>query len=126
LTAGLTDKPEVRRGSARLAWRRLLLRPHPGGELSWAAGAYHCVRGPITTGWRQSGDRFEFSAKLPPNLTASVRIPSENPSAVRDLGGNPPADIAEFPGAAGVRQAVFEVGSGAHHFTGPPLHQPHS
>ncbi len=44
---------------------RLLLRPHPGGELSWAAGAYYSVRGPITTGWRHCGDRFEFSAELP-------------------------------------------------------------
>jgi len=103
---------------------RLLLRPHPGGQLSWAAGAYHSVRGPITTGWRQSGDRFEFSAELPPNVTASVRIPSGDPGEVRDLSGHPPRDIAEFPGAAGVREAVFEVGSGTHRFSGPPVPQP--
>jgi alpha-L-rhamnosidase len=100
---------------------RLLLRPHPGGELRWAAGAYHCVRGPITTGWRQSGDRFEFSAELQPNVTASVRIPSDDPGKVRDLSGHPPTDIAEFPGAAGIGEAVFEVGSGAHQFSGPRI-----
>ena len=29
------------------------------------------------------------------------------------------AGVADFPGAAGVREAVFEVGSGSHEFTGP-------
>ena len=86
----------------------LLLRPHPGDELSWASGAYHSVRGPISTRWRQSAGRFEFSAEPPPNVTASVRIPSGDPAEVRDLSGDPPRDIAELPGSAGVREAVFD------------------
>lgn len=105
-------------GSA--GFSRLLLRPHPGTPLSWAAGAYHSVRGPIATRWEQSADRFEFTAELPPNVTASVRIPSNDPGQVRDLGGHPPKGIAEFPGASGIREAVFEVGSETHQFSGPP------
>ncbi len=103
---------------------RLVLRPHPGGQLSWASGSYQSVRGPVATRWQQSGDRFEFAADLPPNVTASVRIPSDDASQVRDASGNPPADIVEFPGAGGIREAVFEVGSGPHQFAGPPMTQP--
>jgi MFS family permease len=33
----------------------------------------------------------------------------------------PPAGLAAFPGAAGIQEAVFEVGSGTHQFSGPPL-----
>ena len=57
--------------------------------------------------------------ELPPNVTASVRIPSARAAEVRDAAGNPPASFASFPGAAGAQEAVFHVGSGAHEFTGP-------
>ena len=97
-----------------------MLRPHPGGQLSWASGCYQSVRGPIVTRWRRSADRFTYSVELPPNTTASVRIPSDDASNVRDADGGPPMSLAEFPGASGISEAVFEVGSGTHEFSGPP------
>jgi len=100
---------------------RLLVRPHPGGTLTWARGRYQSVRGPVAGGWRRDGGRFTFRLELPPNVTASVRIPSDDPGAVRDGRGAPPAAVAAFPGAPGAREAVFGVGSGSHQFTGPAL-----
>jgi alpha-L-rhamnosidase len=100
---------------------RLVLRPHPGGQLGWARGCYRSVRGPVTAGWEKSGGAFVFRAQLPPNVTASVRIPSDDAPAVRDAAGNPPSAVADFPGALGVREAVFEVGSGSHEFRGPAM-----
>jgi hypothetical protein len=38
---------------------------------------------------------------------------------VRDGTGAAPAAVASFPGAPDTGEAVFEVGSGAHIFTGP-------
>ena len=72
---------------------QLLLRPHPGGPLSWARGSYRCVRGTITAGWERSGDRLEYRVSVPPNVTATVRVP-------------------------GVEETVFHVGPGTHSFTG--------
>lgn len=115
-------EPET--GSA--GFHRLILRPHPGDQLSWAAGAYESVRGSIRTRWEHSGGRFTFDAELPPNVTASVRIPSADAAQVRDAGGRPPAGLAAFPGASGVQEAVFEVGSGPHHFSGPAMTYPPS
>ena len=37
---------------------RLVVRPHPGGQLTWARGSYQSVRGLITSGWRSHGERF--------------------------------------------------------------------
>ena len=98
---------------------RLLLRPHPGSPLSWARGSYQSVRGLISTSWTRSGDQLAFRAQIPPNVTASIRIPSSRAADVRDAGGNPPATLASFPGASGIQEAVFDVGSGSHEFTGP-------
>jgi alpha-L-rhamnosidase len=100
---------------------QLLLRPHPGGSLDWARGSYQSVRGRIRAGWRQERGRFTYWAELPPNVTATVRIASDQPAEVRDAAGNPPSAIASFPGADGTQEAVFGVGSGTHEFSGPAL-----
>jgi alpha-L-rhamnosidase len=100
-----------------------VLRPHPGGQLSWASGCYQSVRGPIVTRWQRSADRFTFSVELPPNVAASVRIPGDDASNVRDADGGPPTGLAEFPGTSGISEAVFEVGSGTHEFSGSSMAQ---
>jgi alpha-L-rhamnosidase len=100
---------------------QLLLRPHPGGSLDWARGSYQSVRGRVRAGWQRDHGRLTYWAELPPNVTATVRIASDQPAEVRDAAGNPPAAIAGFPGARDAQEAVFEVGSGAHEFSGPAL-----
>ncbi|MGH3299536.1 MAG: alpha-L-rhamnosidase C-terminal domain-containing protein, partial [Trebonia sp.] len=97
---------------------RLLLRPHPGDPLRWARGSYMSVRGTVSTSWERSGGRFTFRAEVPPNVRASVRVPSARAAGVRDAAGNPPATVDSFPGAVGVEEAVFTVGPGSHEFTG--------
>ncbi|HEU5384944.1 MAG TPA: hypothetical protein VFV73_03505 [Streptosporangiaceae bacterium] len=75
---------------------------------------------PPAAGDRDDG-RSTFSLDLPPNVTASVRIPSDDPAAVRDRAGAGPVSLAGYPGAPGAQEAVFAVGPGAHEFTGPAL-----
>ena len=43
---------------------------------------------------------------------------------VRDAAGNPPSALASYPGAADAQEAVFQVGSGAHEFSGPGDERP--
>jgi alpha-L-rhamnosidase len=105
-------------------FRHLVMRPHPGGQLSQVSGAYHSVRGPISSRWQRDDTTFTFRVSLPPNVTASVRVPSADAAAVRDAAGGAPARITAYPGAAGAQEAVFEVGSGCHEFTGPVLEAP--
>ena len=113
---GIDQEP----GSA--GFQRLLIRPHPGGSLRWARGSYSSVRGLISSAWQLDADQFRFQIQIPPNVAASVRIPSADGSGVLDATGCGPAEIASFPGAAGAQEAVFEVGSGTHEFTGPVPH----
>jgi alpha-L-rhamnosidase len=102
----------------RAGFERLILRPHPGGSLRSARGSYRCVRGLISSAWERRDGAFTLRVELPPNVTASVRVPSADPAGVRDAHGGQPAGIADFPGAPGAREAVFEVGSGMHEFSG--------
>jgi hypothetical protein len=50
-----------------------------------------------------------------------VHIPSSDACEVRDVNGHRPAATANFPGAIGVNEAVFEVGPGIHQFAGPTM-----
>ena len=103
---------------------RLVLRPHPGGVLRSARGSYRSVRGTVSSGWQLDGGQFRFRVEVPPNVTASVRVPSADPALVRDGAGGQPDAIAGFPGVPGAREAVFQVGSGAHEFSGPAMQAP--
>jgi alpha-L-rhamnosidase len=98
---------------------RLLIRPQAGGQLDWARGSYQSVRGPVMTSWQRSDDRFTLRVELPPNTTASVRLPSGLPSDARHNGTRPPVGIERYPGSRGGQEAVFEIGSGVHEFCCP-------
>lgn len=104
-----------------VGFNRLVLRPHPGGSLTFARGCFRSVRGEIATSWALESGRFSFSVRIPPNARASVRIPSAEPAAVLDGAGRGPASVADYPGQTGQREAVFEVGSGEYTFSGPAL-----
>ena len=98
---------------------RLLIRPHPGGSLTAASGSYRSVRGLIRTGWQRADGTFRFNLEIPPNASACIRVPSSDARSVRDGTGAPPDGVAGYPGLPGVQEAVFEVGSGTHQFSGP-------
>jgi len=100
---------------------RLVMRPHPGGSLSHARGSFCSVRGEISSAWERKGGRFTLDIQVPPNVRASVRVPSAAPADVVEAGGSGPARVAEYPGAVGQHEAVFEVGSGRYSFSGPEL-----
>ncbi|WP_433191471.1 hypothetical protein [Actinoallomurus sp. CA-150999] len=51
----------------------------------------------------------------------SVHVPSADPASVRDAHGGGPAMVGDYPGAPGAAEAVFEVASGSHEFSGPGL-----
>jgi alpha-L-rhamnosidase len=102
-------------------FNRLVLRPHPGGSLSFARGSFRSVRGEIATSWALESGRFTFSVRVPSNVQASVRVPSAEPSAVVDGAGRGPTRVENYPGETGQREAVFEIGPGEYSFSGNAL-----
>ncbi len=75
-------------------------------------------RGKISSAWRVEDDRFVLQVTLPANTTATVHLPSAEPSAVTE-GGLPlhEADDVELLRADGV-EVVFFIGSGRYEFVG--------
>ena len=106
------------------AYKRFILRPEPGGDLTWARGAYHSIHGRIETEWRIDGSRITLNLTVPANTSATLYVPTSDSDGVTE-GGMPAAK------ADGVRfikaedgAAVYNLGAGQYKFVAKRAPQP--
>ena len=59
-------------------FRHFILKPLPGGSLTWAKGSFNSISGRIETSWKLENGKFEYSFTVPPNTTATVFIPAKS------------------------------------------------
>ncbi|MBI4890147.1 MAG: family 78 glycoside hydrolase catalytic domain, partial [Acidobacteria bacterium] len=88
-------------------YRKLLIHPTPG-SLEWVRAEYVSIRGRIAVSWRQQGGRFEIELTVPPNVSATVAIPSSSPVAAQ-----PGVKFREMKGG----RAWLAVSSGTYRFS---------
>jgi hypothetical protein len=67
--AGIAPEPGTR------AWRRVILQPHPVGDLESAGASYDSPRGRIVCRWKRAGQEIVIDAVLPPGVSGEVRQP---------------------------------------------------
>jgi alpha-L-rhamnosidase len=96
------------------AYRELLLRPTPGGHLTWARAEQETARGLVACGWSIENDRLTVSATVPPGCTAILLIPTSDPGGVHAAGT--PGVLRAEPSAAGL---TLRLTSGRYTFTTP-------
>lgn len=95
---------------AQPGFARVVIRPRPGGGLTWARAAYRTMHGRLACAWRVAAGRVTLEVTIPPAATATVHVPArdvtvDDPTGVRPLGRLAEAD-------------VFAVGPGTYVFTG--------
>jgi alpha-L-rhamnosidase len=57
-------------------FKKIILKPQPAGDLTWAKGSYYSVRGEIASEWKLADGQFSWKVRIPPNTTAIVYVPS--------------------------------------------------
>jgi alpha-L-rhamnosidase len=60
---------------AASGYRKLAIAPHPLRGLGWARTAHETPYGRAEVGWARRGDTIVVDAVVPPNITATVRLP---------------------------------------------------
>lgn len=60
-------------------FRRITVRPRPGGELTWARTAHETPYGRASVEWRAEDGAFTLRAEVPPNTTAEILLPDGSP-----------------------------------------------
>lgn len=100
-------------------YKHIIFQPRPGGGLTFAHATYHSLYGEIASGWQLADGTFMLIVTLPPNTSATVRLPGAVSERVTE--GGQTLNVVE--GVRQVRQegntTVIEVGSGTYTFAYP-------
>jgi alpha-L-rhamnosidase len=56
-------------------WKRALIRPSPGGTVTWAEVSHVTPYGKLSCKWRIRGQQLAVDVEVPPNTTARVELP---------------------------------------------------
>jgi len=84
-------------------FRDIAIRPHPSSMVPRAAARYESMAGPIGVEWAVAGDQLDLKVEIPPNATATVRVPTDDPAGVKE-GGRP------VRGAEGIEEMQIRPG----------------
>ena len=63
-----------------------VLRPRPGGGLTWAKTSFQSMHGEIATSWEISKGRIHLDVVIPPNTAADVHVPADGEATIHRLG----------------------------------------
>ena len=91
----------------RPGYQHFTVQPQPGGRLTHARAALDSIHGHLESGWERTADGFTFRVTVPPNATATLRLPAADLAAVLD------ADGLVCQGVTAGR-AVFDAGAGTY------------
>jgi alpha-L-rhamnosidase len=102
-------------------YKHILLQPHPGGGLENAKAALETPYGRTVSDWSIRSGKFSLAVEVPPNSTATVRLPGASQNDVRE-GGRPLAvgsGVTRISAEGGA--VLLEIGSGKYVFEYPWL-----
>jgi alpha-L-rhamnosidase len=78
--AGIAPDPELP------GFAHFYLRPRPVGDLAWAKASYESIRGRIVSNWNCDEKTLRMHAVVPANTTATLFLPTSDPSSIREGG----------------------------------------
>jgi alpha-L-rhamnosidase len=109
----------IRLDPAQPAFKLMVLRPTPVGDLKYVRASHKSPYGKIVSDWKREGDRFIWNLTVPVNTRATVYVPAKDAASVREGGKL----IDQVPGVHYLRMeegaAVYEIGSGSYQFASP-------
>src|SRR5215469_15978895 len=100
-------------------YKHILIQPQPGGGFTSVSASHFTPYGKVSSAWQVTGGTFSLTVNIPPNTTATVRLPHAQLADVRESGQS----LSGASGISGARQdgdsVVLEAGSGSYRFTFP-------
>ena len=105
--AGLTG---IKQTKNSVAYREILIRPEPVGNVMDAKASYHSPYGPIRVKWERKENNFGLETEIPANTTAVIYLPAGKSSTIKK-------DGKKISSSYDKGRAKVKVGSGKYHFT---------
>lgn len=96
---------------AYAGYKHAVLRPQPGGGLSYASGKLKTLYGELVSEWTLDKRRFEWTVIVPPNTTATLYLPDIFTGAKTvTLNGNPLLDLVRTVESGKYRIIANDIG----------------
>ncbi len=89
---------------------KIIIKPQPVSDLTWAKGSYNSIKGKIASDWKMNSHEFELTVSIPSNTTATIIIPCNSSQRISESG----IQTTIFKFEKGL--AYIQVGSGVYHF----------
>jgi len=97
-------------------FKKILLRPYPGGRLEYAGAEYQSIHGLIKSRWLRQNNTLTLEVTIPANTSARIYIPSDPGTPIWES-GIPVEKAAEIKALRRDGQfAVFDIPSGSYQF----------
>jgi alpha-L-rhamnosidase len=100
-------------------YKHIIIQPHPGGGLTYAKARHESSYGPVESGWRLADQKMIVNIEIPPNTTATVRLPKAKLANVKESGKSLENSEAITDIHQDADAAVMRVGSGRYSFEYP-------
>lgn len=114
VVAGIDTDPQA------TGYKRSMIRPRPGGGLTWARASVETPYGTLASGWRADGATMRLDVTIPPNTRSTVVLPGARLRDVR-VDGKPLAGAglgkAVRQGVGGTISVAIDVGAGDYAFS---------
>src|SRR5215210_5639621 len=56
-------------------FEKIIIKPQPVADLTWAKGSYNSIRGVILSDWKLDGNEFALNVFIPANTQAIIYVP---------------------------------------------------
>jgi len=100
-------------------YKHIIIQPHPGGGLTHAKARLESMYGPIECGWRVGEKTMTVNIEIPPNTSATVRLPAARVADVTESGKKLDAVEGITQTSEDGETAIIRVGSGRYSFQYP-------
>ena len=111
VVAGLNDDP------TEPGYKHIVVRPQPGGGLTYATAALVTPYGEAASGWRLDGNRLRVTVHVPANTHATVHLPGAQLEQVREGSSALGSTLGVTRALQSGDTVVVEVGSGIYEFS---------
>ena len=97
--------------AAAPGFKKIIIKPQPAGNLTWAKGSYTSIGGVIGSDWKIEHNIFTLKATIPANTTATIYVLCKPNTTVYESGKT--TEVLKYENG----YAVVEVGSGQYEFS---------
>jgi alpha-L-rhamnosidase len=98
-------------------YKKISIKPHPGGNLTYANGDLESVYGKISVHWKIANKKFLMDVEIPANTSAMIYIPVSTAESITE-NTKPLSDSKDIKViSTDVNYVMLQTGSGVYHFT---------